>query len=68
MNYDPGAKPGKSAAKAKGTATVNRYRKLIDGIKDGLTWEDALHEAYGLTPAELALAYGQSIGIPDLRP
>ncbi len=68
LNYDPGAKPGKSAAKAKGTATVNRYRKLIDGIKDGLTWEDALHEAYGLTPAELARAYGQSIGIPDLQP
>ena len=67
LNYEPAATPGKPAAKAKG-ATPSRYRKLIDGIKDGLPWEDALKEAYGLTPAELARAYGQAIGIPDLQP
>ena len=66
LNYEPGGRPGTSTAKTRGK--VSRYRKLIDGIKDGLPWEDALREAYDWTPAQLTQAYGQSIGIPDLKP
>lgn len=83
LDYDPAAKADKpkthsSAPAAEGenasggsSATqpeAKRYRKLIDGIKDGLPWELALQEAYGLTPAQLVQAYGESIGIPDLTP
>ncbi len=46
----------------------HRYRDFIEGIKLGLPWEDALKKAYGLTPADLVRLYGQTIGIPDLRP
>ncbi|MEI8374864.1 MAG: hypothetical protein WCJ35_18735 [Planctomycetota bacterium] len=66
LNYEPSGRPSTSSAKTRGK--VSRYRKLIDGIKDGLPWEDALRETYHLTPLQLAHAYGQSIGIPDLQP
>jgi len=69
LNYEPPA-AGKSTTRSARAAKPEaiRYRKLIDGIKDGLGWETALQEAYGLTPAQLVQAYGQSIGIPDLQP
>lgn len=66
LKYEPSGRASRATAKAKGK--VSCYRKLIDGIKDGLPWEDALREAYHMTPVELAQAYGQSIGIPDLQP
>jgi len=47
---------------------AGRYRTLIDGIKEGQTWEESLKNAYGLTPAELTRIYGQRISIPNLSP
>lgn len=68
VNYDPAPRTKTAARLAKSKPETSRYRKLIDGIKDGLGWESALHEAYGLTPEQLTQAYGQWMGIPDLRP
>lgn len=45
-----------------------RYRQLMEGIKSGLSWQEALQKSYGLTPEELALSYGMAIGAPGLRP
>ena len=66
LKYEPAGRSGGSSAKSGGKGS--RYRKLIDGIKEGLPWEDALREAYDMDPVQLARAYGQSIGIPDLQP
>jgi hypothetical protein len=41
---------------------------LIDGIKEGQTWEESLQNAYGMTPAELSRLYGERIGVPNLTP
>ncbi|HWA97599.1 MAG TPA: hypothetical protein VG713_03880 [Pirellulales bacterium] len=45
-----------------------QYRAMIDGIKDGLDWEESLKQAYNLTVPELVQRYGQYIGAPNLRP
>jgi hypothetical protein len=45
-----------------------KYRQFIDGIKEGLDWQEALKESYGLSLVELVQRYGQSIGVPNLRP
>ncbi len=51
---------------------INENRQLFqlffNGIKEGLTWQDSLMRSYGMTPEELARAYGLSIGIPNLTP
>ena len=44
------------------------YTRFIQGMKEGLTWTESLHAAYSCTPQELVAAYGQVIGVPDLRP
>jgi hypothetical protein len=44
------------------------YRQLLEAIKDGTPWDQALGQCYHLTPGQLAQRYGQSIGIPDLKP
>jgi hypothetical protein len=44
------------------------YGGLFTLIKEGATWQEALQELYGVTPAELATAYGRSIGVAELRP
>jgi hypothetical protein len=44
------------------------FRRLIDLIKTGTPWRDALRQSYGLTPEGLAAAYGRSVGIPNLKP
>ncbi len=44
------------------------FRELLDGIKSGKKWEDALQESYGVTPAELTAQFGMSVGIPGLVP
>ncbi len=46
----------------------DQFRLYFNGIKEGLTWEDSLMRAYGITPQELVSAYGQAIGVPNLRP
>jgi hypothetical protein len=45
-----------------------QYRELIDGIKEGLDWEDSLKQAFNMSPAELTATYGKYIGAPNLRP
>lgn len=47
---------------------AGRYRTFILGIKEGFTPEEALHRAYGMTPAELIAQYGRSIGLNAIRP
>lgn len=49
-------------------ASPEQFKLFFNGIKDGLTWQDSLQRAYGLTAAQLSQAYGQSIGIPLLAP
>jgi hypothetical protein len=44
------------------------FRRLIDEIKLGAKWEDALQKTYRVTPQELARQYGRSMGIPNLAP
>ena len=65
LQYEPPA--GKTATSHHGKSAI-AIASFIEGIKLGLSWEDSLKKAYGLTPAELAQVYGQSIGIPDLKP
>lgn len=43
-----------------------RFIAFINGIKDGLTWQESLLEHYEMTPDDLVSAYGKSIGIRDL--
>jgi hypothetical protein len=44
------------------------YGGLFTLIKEGTTWQEALHELYAVTPAELAAEYGRSIGVAELKP
>ena len=44
------------------------YVRFIESLKDGMKWEDALHDAYRATPEELLSEYGRVINVPDLRP
>jgi hypothetical protein len=44
------------------------YVRFIEGMKEGLKWTVALQQAYNGTPEQLVVQYGQSIGLPDLRP
>ncbi len=46
----------------------DQFRLFFNGIKEGLTWEDSLMRAYGITPQQLTSAYGQAIGVPNLQP
>jgi hypothetical protein len=44
------------------------YRALIQGIKEGQTWEESLQDSYGLSSADLIQLYANQIGVPSLRP
>ena len=44
------------------------YVRFIESLKDGMKWEEALHEAYQATPEELLAEYGRRINVPDLQP
>jgi hypothetical protein len=44
------------------------YGGMFILIKEGASWQEALLELYGVTPAELAAGYGRTIGVPDLKP
>lgn len=72
LAYNPStqsAPPPRSASKARrAESEPTAFRKFLDGIKSGSSWQESLQAAYGLTPAELAQRYGQANGIPDLRP
>jgi hypothetical protein len=43
------------------------YTRFIQGIKEGLKWEESLKAAFKITPEQLVVNYGQAIGVPDLR-
>ncbi|HEX3656463.1 MAG TPA: hypothetical protein VHV55_11675 [Pirellulales bacterium] len=45
-----------------------KYRQLIDGVKEGLGSEDALREAFGFGFVELTQRYGQLARVPNLQP
>lgn len=47
---------------------ANAYRAMITAIKEGYTWQEALDLTFGLKPEELTVAFGRSIGVPQLRP
>jgi hypothetical protein len=44
------------------------FRTMVDSIKMGTRWRDALKEASGVTPAQPTAAFGRSVGIPNLQP
>ena len=46
----------------------NLYRAFLMGIKDGYSIEESLKLTYNCTPADLVQSFGESIGVPDLRP
>ena len=49
-------------------ANPQLFQLFFNGIKEGLTWQDSLMRAYGMTPEELARGYGRTIGVPNLTP
>jgi hypothetical protein len=49
-------------------SNAKSFRALLDGIKLGEKWPVALKKAYGVTPDELILQFGRSIGVPYLTP
>jgi hypothetical protein len=44
------------------------YVEFINGIKDGMTWEDALQDKYGVNLNQLVNAYGISMTVANLKP
>lgn len=45
-----------------------KYRKFFDNMKEGMTSEEALQDAYGISEPQLAAAYGRAIGNPNVQP
>lgn len=45
-----------------------KYRQFIEGIKEGLSPEDSLQQSYGMNYQQFLVRYGQSVGVPNLRP
>jgi hypothetical protein len=43
------------------------YVEFINGMKDGLRWDEALKQKYGVTTEQLVHAYGISMGVADLK-
>ena len=43
------------------------YTRFIQGIKEGLSWQDSLQQHYQATPEEMIAGYGRAIGVPNLR-
>ena len=44
------------------------YVRFIEGLKEGMKWEEALRDAYGSTPDELLAHYGRWINVADVAP
>lgn len=59
---------GASLANYLITADSQRFAILIRLIKAGMSFEEALAQSYGGTLEQFVAAYGQSIGVPDLKP
>jgi hypothetical protein len=43
------------------------YVEFINGVKDGLRWDEAMKQKYGVTVDQLVRAYGISMGVADLK-
>lgn len=43
------------------------YTRFIQGIKEGMKWEQSLQAAFKITPEQLVAAYGKAIRVPDLK-
>jgi hypothetical protein len=50
------------------TQNKKGYVDFINGIKDGLAWDESLKTHYGVTPEQLVSAYGISLNVRDLKP
>lgn len=44
------------------------YVDFINAIKDGVPWDEALAQKYGVTLPQLVRSYGMSIGVANLEP
>lgn len=44
------------------------YVRFIENLKEGMPWPEALERAYGTSPDEMLLHYGQWVGVEGLRP
>jgi len=49
-------------------ANRDSYVRFIEALKEGMTWEEALGEAYSSTPEELLAHYSRWIGVAGLQP
>ncbi|WP_428389278.1 hypothetical protein [Mucisphaera sp.] len=45
-----------------------RYRAFVMGIKEGLSWQEALEDRYGISLERLVAAWGETLGIQGMRP
>ena len=43
------------------------YVDFINGIKDGMPWDESMKTKYGVTPEQLVNAYGNSMGVAGLK-
>jgi hypothetical protein len=70
MGYNPSAARVKAPDQSPGAkpAVETPYCTFINAIKDGVPSEEALKQVYKMTPEQLVRAYGESIGIHDLKP
>jgi hypothetical protein len=48
------------------TSGQDRYVAFIEGLKEGMDWQEALRHAYNASPQELLLLYGRAVGVPAL--
>ncbi len=46
----------------------NKFRRFFIGIKEGLSEEDSLQQAFQMTHSDLARLYGRRIGVLELKP
>jgi hypothetical protein len=44
------------------------YVRFIEALKEGMKWEEAIHDAYHSTAEEMLAEYGRAIRVPNLRP
>jgi hypothetical protein len=45
-----------------------KFAALVRGIKEGLTVEESLRQAYGGSLDDLVTGYGAALGLPNLKP
>ena len=43
------------------------FRWWVISIKEGVEWQQGLRQAFGYSPLQLMQAYGQSVGVPQIR-